>query len=363
MTDAETRSFLVEHLREFCVRVFQHFDVPMEDAQLAADVLMVSDLRGIDSHGVARLKSYYGLLKDGRMNPRPKITIVRESASTATVDGDNGLGLIVGPKANQIAMNKADQAGSGWVAVHGSNHYGIAGYYVLKALERDQIGFAMTNTTRMVAPLWGAERMLGTNPIAVAFPGYEEPPIVIDMATTAAAFGKVEMALRKNETIPAGWAIGGDGRITTDPAEMAQHGALLPLGSVREQGGHKGYCLAAMIDLLSGPLAGANWGPFTPPFTLQHAVPERTVGKGLGHFFGALKIEAFTDPDEFKRQVDDWVRTMRSTKPAPDTNGPLIPGDPEREAETIRRTAGIPLVAAVVNDLRDVSQETGIPFD
>lgn len=363
MPDVETRLFPSEKLCEFACRVFESFGVPNEEARLAAEILELSDLRGIDSHGIARLASYYGLLREGRINPRPKISVVRETPSTATVDGDNGLGLVVGPPANRIAMDKAEAVGSGWVAVRNSNHYGIAGYYVLEALRRDQIGLAMTNTTRITAPLWGAERMLGTNPIAIAFPGCEEPPVVIDMATTAAAFGKMEMAVRKGEPVPRGWAIDKEGRPTTDPQAMVDGGAMLPLGSERETGGHKGYCLAAMVDLLCGPLSGANWGPFTPSFVLSMPDPDRRVGIGLGHFFGALSIAAFIEPDELKRSVDEWIRTFRKTRPAPGTGGPLIPGDPEREAELIRRQQGIPLVQPVIEDLRTISKETGIPFD
>ncbi len=359
MTQVETHNYPVERLTEFCVRVFQYYGVPADEAQQAAHVLALGDLRGIDSHGIARLQSYCSMLSAGRINPKPNITILRETASTATVDGDNGLGLVVGPKANRIAMDKADDVGTGWVAVHGSNHYGISGYYVLEALQREQIGLALTNSTRIVAPLWGAERMLGTNPIAIAFLGCDEPPIVIDMASSAAAFGKLEMAVRKNQPIPDGWAIDIDGISTNNPNGMIDGGAMLPLGSDRERGGHKGYCLGAMIDILCGPLSGANWGPFTHPFTLGHPEPARQVGIGLGHFFGAMRVDAFTDPDEFKRQVDDWIRTFRATKPAPGTNGPLIPGDPER----IRSTKGIPLVQAVTDDLREISKQTGIAFD
>ena len=288
---------------------------------------------------------------------------MRETPGTATVDGDNGLGLVVGPWANRLSMDKAEAVGTGWVAVRGSNHFGIAGYYVIEALDRDQLGWAMTNTTRIVAPLWGAERMLGTNPIAIAFPGFEEPPIVIDMASPAAAFGKIEMAMRRGETIPRGWAIDSAGQPTTDPHGMADGGAMLPLGSTREGGGHKGYCLGALIDILSGVLSGANWGPFTPIFTTDFEDPLRTVGIGLGHLFGAMRIDAFIDPDEFKRQIDDWIRTFRNTKPAAGTDGPIIPGDPEREAEAERKEAGIPLIAAVLEDLRQGSRMTGVPFD
>jgi L-2-hydroxycarboxylate dehydrogenase (NAD+) len=360
---AETRVFPIERLSEFCARVFVHFGVSKTEAAQAAEVLAAADLRGIDSHGVARLHSYFDLLSEGLINPKPKIKVVRSTLSTATVDGDNGLGLVVGPQANQIAMDMAEKAGSGWVSIRNTNHYGIAGYYVLKALERDLIGWAMTNSTKMVAPLWGAERMLGTNPIAIAFPGKEEPPIVLDMATCAAAYGKVEMARRRGEPIPEGWAIDNRGRVTKNPDDIIAGGALLPLGSDRERGGHKGYGLAIMVDVLSSVLSGANWGPFTPPFALRQEIPKRSVGKGIGHFFGAMRIDGFIEADEFKRQVDDYIRTFRATKPAPGTKGPLIPGDPEREAEKTRRKNGVPLILPVIEELQDISAKTGIPFE
>jgi LDH2 family malate/lactate/ureidoglycolate dehydrogenase len=262
-------------------------------------------------------------------------------------------------------MDLAEKAGSGWVSVCNTNHFGIAGYYVLKALERNLIGWAMTNSTKLVAPLWGAERMLGTNPIAIGFPGKQEPPIVIDMATSAAAYGKVEMARRKGNPIPSGWAINSDGVVSTKPEDMIEGGALLPLGSDREHGGHKGYCLAVMVDMLSCVLSGANWGPFAPPFTLRQEIeiPTRSVGKGIGHFFGAMRIDGFIEPEAFKRQVDEYIRVFRATKPAPGTSGPIIPGDPERQSERIRREKGVPLIPAVIEELHDISAKTGIPFD
>jgi LDH2 family malate/lactate/ureidoglycolate dehydrogenase len=363
MAEVETRTYPAQYLSEFCAKVFATFVIPEGDARLAADVLAVSDLRGIDSHGVARMYHYVEQLASGRINPRPNIHIIRETPSTATVDGDMGLGLVVGPKANAIAMDRADKVGTGWVAVCNTNHYGIAGYYVLEALKRDQIGWSMTNTSSVVAPLWGAQRRLGTNPLAIAFPGLEEPPVVIDMATTSAAYGRIEMALRRGMPIPQGWIIDVDGNPSTDPSQILAGGAMLPLGSDRDRGGHKGYCLAAMIDILCGPLSGASWGAFAPAFTVKQPGPERTVGRGIGHFFGAMRIDAFIDVNEFKRQIDDWIRTMRSTKAAPGTSGPLIPGDPEREAERVRRVQGIPLVMPVVEELRAVSRQTGVAFD
>ncbi len=362
MSEVATTAFPIEVLQRFAARVFMHHGVPEADAATAAEVLAASDLRGIDSHGVARLWCYHDMLRAGRINPRPTPRIVRESPSTATVDGDNGLGLVVGPWANRVAIQKAREVGSGWVSVCNTNHYGIAGYYVLEAVRAGQIGWSMTNTTKLVAPLWGAERMLGTNPIAIAFPGGEEPPIVVDLATCAAAYGKVEIARRHGKPIPDGWAIDSHGYGTTDPDTMVNGGALLPLGGDREHGGHKGYALALAVDVLSCVLSGANWGPFAPPFTLQQQIPARSVGKGIGHFFGAMRIDAFIDPDEFARQIDDYVRTLRATKPAPGTDGPLIPGDPERAAERERRVTGIPLVAPVVADLQRVARETGVPL-
>jgi len=362
MAEVEATVFPVATLREFSTRVFLHLGVPRNDANQAADVLACADLRGIDSHGIARLHSYYDMLSLGRINPRPQIKVVCSTLSTATVDGDNGLGLVVGPQANRIAMDMAEKSGSGWVSVRNTNHFGIAGYYVLQALERDLIGWAMTNSSKMVTPLWGAERMLGTNPIAICFPAREEPPIVVDMATCAAAYGKIEMARRRGESVPHGWGIGSDGHATTNPDDIVAGGALLPLGSDRDRGGHKGYALAMMVDILSSVLSGANWGPFAPSFAVNNEKPLRSVGKGIGHFFGAIRIDGFIELDSFKNQVDDYIRVIRATKPAPGTDGPLIPGDPERQAEQWRRKNGIPVILPIVEDLRDISAKTGIPL-
>ena len=356
-------TYPIERLREFATRVFAGCDVPKEDAATAADVLVTADTWGIDSHGVARLPAYFEMLRRGLINPRPQIKTVRDCPATAVVDGDNGLGLVVGPRANELALAKAEANGSGWVSVRHSNHFGIAGYYPLKALERDLIGWAMTNTPALVSPLWGAERMLGTNPLAIAFPGKHEPPVVIDMSTSGVSYGVVEMALRNNRTLPEGLLIDSDGRASTQPSDFVNGGALLPLGGDRISGGHKGYCLAAMIDLLCGVLSGANWGPFIPAFPHFLKQPERSVGKGLGHLFGAFRIDAFMEPDEFKTAVDEWRRVFRATKPAPQTEGVHIPGDPERAAEARRLKEGVPLGRTIIKELRAVSAQSGVPFD
>src|SRR2546430_7538590 len=292
----DATSYAAEALHEFAARLFGRAGAPAADARLAADVLLAADLRGIDSHGVARLRGYYEALASGAMNPTPEVRVVRETPSTATVDGDRGMGLVVGPRANELAMAKAAAAGSGWVAVRNTNHFGIAGYYVLRALERDLIGWAMTNSSALVTPLHGVGRMLGTNPIAIAFPGREEPPIVIDLATSAVAFGKIEIARRRGLPIPEGWAIDTAGMPATDPQAVYDGGTLLPAGSTRELGGHKGYALGMMVDVLSAALSGANWGPFAPAFAIEQT-PPGSDGAGTRHFFGALRLDGFIQPD------------------------------------------------------------------
>jgi len=358
----KTTLYPIKDLRDFCVQVFVKCGVPEDDAMLAADVLATADLWGIDSHGVARLRSYYEMLERELINPRPQIKIVRELPATATIDGDNGLGLVVGPRANELAMEKAETTGAGWVSVCNSNHFGIAGYYTWAAMSRDLIGWAMTNTAALVSPLWGAERMLGTNPISVAFPAQDEPPVVVDFATSAISFGAAETAIRNGETLPEGLMIDSEGHPTTLPSDVVEGGALLPLGLDRICGGHKGYCLSSMIDILCGVLSGANWGPFVPPYPYYLKQPSRSVGKGWGHLFGAMKIEGFMAVDEFKERMDEWVSTFRGAVPASGTEGPLIPGDPERKSEASRKDEGVPLTEAVVGDLRYLAARTETPF-
>ncbi len=352
--------FSAASLREFTIAVFGHFNVPHNDAVLAADVLAYSDEHGIDSHGIARLKTYYDLLKAKRINPNPEISILREKASVATVDGDNGLGLVVGPKCMEIAMNKAKEFGSGCISVRNTNHYGAAGYYPVMALKHDLIGLSMTNTTKGVAPFSGAEKMLGTNPVAIAFPGFKEPPVLIDFASSTVSYGKIEIAKRKGEKVPAGWCIDKNGNDTNNPADMIEGGALLPLGSDANGSGHKGYCLASMVDILSAVLSGANWGPFATPFAIHVSPSEKELGKGIGHFFGAFDIEGFRDKTDFKKEIDDWIRTMRGTKPNPGADKVLIPGDPERIAYQKRIVEGIPVDKEVVASLQMIADETGI---
>jgi LDH2 family malate/lactate/ureidoglycolate dehydrogenase len=342
-------------LKAFACEIFSKIGCSDTDATLAAEVLLSADRRGIDSHGIARLSGYVRLWEAGRLNPKPNIKVVHETPSTAVVDGDRGLGLVVAPRAMEIAMSKAAAAGSGWVSVKNSNHFGIAGYHAMMALRSDMIGMAMTNASPLVAPTFSLDRLLGTNPIAVAVPAGEEPPFVADMATTTAANGKLEILQRKGEQAPLGWIQDRKGRPSTNPHELKNGGALVPLGSDYEHGSHKGYCLGAVVDIFSAVLSGANYGPWVPPFVAFLAPPDDPVGEGIGHFLGAVRVDAFRPADEFKKNMDNWIRRFRSSTPAEGHARVMIPGDPEREMEAHREQHGIPVNPKVVEDLRQLS--------
>jgi L-2-hydroxycarboxylate dehydrogenase (NAD+) len=349
-------------LLDFTISIFLRIGCPEKDAHTAALTLLSADLRGIDSHGVARLIGYVRLHEAGRANPKPNVRVIHETPSTAVVDGDSGLGLVVAPYAMQVAIEKAEKVGTGWVSVQNSNHFGIAGYHALQAVKRDMIGVAMTNASALVAPTFSVERLLGTNPMCFAIPAGEEPPFVADLATTTAANGKLEILQRKSEEAPLGWIQDKDGNPSIDPHALKTGGALLPLGGDRDHGSHKGYALGAVVDILSAVLSGANYGPWVPPFPAYVPMPTGMPGKGIGHFLGAMRVDAFRPADEFKQHMDNWIRRFRSAKPAPGHEKVLIPGDPEREMEAERLAAGIPLLATVVDDLKALGAKLGVAF-
>jgi len=354
--------FSYDYLKRFTKSVFLKFGLSQDDAELASDVLLAADLRGIDSHGVARLKNYVRLLEIGRANPAPSMKIERETPSTATLDADNALGLVSAPKAMAIAIEKAKTAGTGWVAVNHTNHFGIAAFHSMIALKQDMIGISMTNASPLVAPTFSKDRMLGTNPISVAMPTGSQPPLVIDMATTTATNGKLEIYQRKNDPVPFGWVQDQDGKIVTDPRAVEKKGALLPLGSDYQHGSYKGYCLGSMVDILSAVLSGANYGPWAPPFVTFLNPSDQPVGKGIGHFLGAMRVDAFRPAEEFKNHMDNWIRAFRNARTIEGQERVIIPGDPEREMEAVRRKDGIPLLMPVVRDLKEVGLKAGIDF-
>ena len=331
-----------------------------DHAELATDVLIRSDLRGIDSHGVARLSGYVRLWEKNRINASPDIKIVHETPTTATVDGDAGLGLVVAPFAMKVAIEKAEKYGSGWVSVKNSNHFGIAGYHALMAVEKDMIGISMTNASPLVAPTYANERLLGTNPMCYAFPAGKYPPVIVDMATSAAANGKLEIAQRANKPIPEGWVQDKNGENSIDPNELKGGGSLLPLGSDKDHGSHKGYGLSATVDILSAVLSGANYGPWVPPFVAFLEPSANPVGEGLGHFLGAMRVDGFRPAEEFKNHLDNWVERFKNAETIDPDKKVIIPGEPEHEFEQERKLSGIPLIDVVVKDLNELAEKLGI---
>lgn len=356
----QTEIYSYERLFRFTIAIFEKIGCPAPQAQEAANVLLLADLRGIDSHGVARLSGYVRLWEAQRVNANPQLKILHETPSTAVVDGDSGLGLVVAPFAMRIAIEKAKQAGTGWVSVQNSNHFGIAAAHALLALEHDMIGIAMTNASPLVAPTFSKSKMLGTNPICFTAPADKQPPFVMDMATTTAANGKLEILQRKNKVTPTGWVQDAEGNATTDAGILKKGGALLPLGGDKDHGSHKGYALGAMVDVFSALLSGANYAPWVPPFPAYVSMPEKQPGKGIGHFLGAMRIDAFRPADVFKKEMDNWIEGFRNAAPLEGHEKVIIPGDPEREAANERTSNGIPLLQSVVEDLKNLGTKLNV---
>ncbi|TVR40310.1 MAG: Ldh family oxidoreductase [Bacteroidia bacterium] len=350
----------IAELKSLAVSLLERCGVPAVDAGKTADVLVAAELRDIPSHGMLRLYDYIRMLQSGRINPVAKPFIVHESPSTLTLDGDNGLGPVVSELAMHYAIEKAHKAGTAWVAVRNSNHFGIAGYYAMQALSHNMIGLCMCNANPLVAPTFSALGMLGTNPLAVAIPARKEPPFVADFATAAIARGKVDLLQKQGLPIREGFVQNPDGSPSNDPGILTKGGAILPLGSTREYGSHKGYCMASVIDIFSALLSGANFGPFVPPSVDWLPVKDNLPGKGTGHFFGAMRINAFCPEDVFLEGMDHWITTMRNAKPAKGAERVIIPGDPEREAAEKNKNKGVPLKDKVKEQLRELCKELDV---
>jgi L-2-hydroxycarboxylate dehydrogenase (NAD+) len=352
--------FSYQQIFDITNTVFQKMGCSAAHADTATKALLSADVRGIDSHGVARLSGYVRLWEVKRINTAPNIKVIHETPSTAVVDGDSGLGLVIAPFAMQIAIEKAKQVGTGWVSVQNSNHFGIAAHHAMMALQYDMMGIAMTNASPLVAPTFSIDKMLGTNPICVAAPAGNEPAFVADLATTTAANGKLEILQRKNLQTPDGWVQDKEGNPSNDPHALKTGGALLPLGGDREHGSHKGYALGAVVDIFSALLSGANYAPWVPPFPAYVPMPAQQPGKGIGHFLGAMRVDAFRPADEFKKSMDHWIQGFRNAKTIPGEEKVLVPGDPEREYEAERMKNGIPLLDVVVEDLNNLSKKLSL---
>jgi L-2-hydroxycarboxylate dehydrogenase (NAD+) len=353
----ETFLYRVDDLKDYVRRFFSALNVPEMDAHIAADVLVSADQRGINSHGVIRLHSYYGdrLLK-GKIDPTSPIKVIQESAATLALDGGNGLGQVVGYRAMSRCIELAEKAGLAITTVRNSNHFGIAGYYAMMALPEDMIGMCLTNSQPLVAATYGIPPLLGTNPIAVAVPAGEERPFVLDMATSIVSIGCITVHDKAGLPIPTGWGINARGELTPHPAEVLQGGALLPLGGPAELRGYKGYGLALLVDLLSGVLSGAAYGT-----GVGH--PSHPNNADVGHFFAALKIENFRPVDQFKADMDDYIRALKASPKLPGQERIYIPGEKEFEQAECCQVDGVPLLAEIVAALKAAGEAAGVPFD
>ena len=351
---SELQRFSAGGLSDFVDQALQRMDVPPDDARVTAKMLVEADLMGIESHGVAHLMvhpSYALGFRQGLVNPRPNIRVVHETPSTALVDGDGGLGPVVGYRAMSIAIEKAKDCGTGMVAVTNSRHYGAAGCYALMAVPHDMIGLSTTNSPPFVAPTFGRGRMLGTNPIAVAVPVARGHPFLLDMATSAAAHGKFEMARKEGKPIPPSWGADEEGNPSTDMTRIMTTGWLLPLGSTPEAASYKGYDLAMVVDILSGVLPGLGYSLHID--YIKHIV---------GHFFGAMRIDGFRPPEEFKAMMSEMLDTFRSTPTVAGEERVLVAGQREFEAREERLAKGIPLHPPVVGMLQRLAEEVGVPM-
>lgn len=349
------------HLTDYVTTLFVHMGCPYDDARAVAEVLVAAELRGISSHGVARVHDYYMLRAAGRVNVTPNIQLVYQSPSTATVDGDNSFGPVVARRSMELAIEKARNAGTGWVAVRRSNHFGISAFYSMMALENDMVGIVLTNTPPQVAPVFGTAKMLGTNPISVAIPALRNPPLVFDFATAPLEPSFLARLAQEGKRVPLGLVQDALGNPTDDPSTVERGGAILPLGGSPERGSHKGFCISALVDIFSSFFSGASFATFVPPEVAHLPMLVSAVGQGVGHFFGAMRIDAFRAAAEFKGAVDEWIDTFRNAKGIDGSSGVLIPDEKQRIELAVRSKSGIPLSDEVIKSVNRVAASLDCP--
>ena len=337
-----------ENLQKLMYEVLKKCDLSEQDAEVAAEVLIQADLRGIDTHGAIRLPIYVKRLQLGLVSPRPVIKFVRETDTTAIVDGDFGLGHVTSYKAMKIAIEKASRHGLAAVGVRNSHHNGAAAYYAQMALEHDMIGFSCTNSPPLMPAPGGADKVVGNNPFAIAVPAGKELPLVLDMACSLVAQGKVMLAMKKGEPIPQGWATDNKGIPTADAAAGLK-GFLLPAG------GYKGYCMAIIVDALAGVLTGAAFGK-----GVTSIYGDLINKQNAGHFFMAIKVSNFMEPDIFKGLIDSYIREIKSTPLTSGTDEVFMPGEKEYRTKATRSAEGINMAAAVVDDLLKMAADVGV---
>jgi LDH2 family malate/lactate/ureidoglycolate dehydrogenase len=350
----ETNPYVVigeESLKSFCTQILKLLGVPPEHAAAIAGNLVDADLQGVASHGVVRLPIYVQRLRAGVVNPSPNVRIAHHTTTTAVIDGDNGMGQWVAMRAMQLAIDKAQSGTCAFVSVRNSNHFGAAGYYARMAVAHDMIGLSFTiGGINHMTPWGGAEAILGNNPFSIAFPAGEERPVVLDMACSTAARGKILVAAKDNSPIPDDWAIGPDGEATTDPVE-ALKGFMLPIG------GPKGYSLTLAIGLLSTMLSGAAFGS-----EVTNMYEDLEHSQNIGHLFGVLPIICFESIEIYKRRMDKAIREVRNTPRARGVERIYLPGEREELLREQYRRSGIPIKKAVWSELQEVGNQLGVRF-
>ena len=347
-----------DELEAYMIQVFIAAGVPEADAAVCADVLIESDKRGIDSHGIGRLKPIYiDRIREGIINPVTKIDVLREGPTTAVLDGNNGMGQVVSKYAMSLAIEKAKKFGMGMVAVRNSNHYGIAGYYATMATQEGMIGITGTNARPSIAPTFGIENMLGTNPLVFGMPTDEDFPFVLDCATSITQRGKIEVYQRLGKDLPLGWVIGENGEARTDTeavlADLVTGGAALtPLGGIGEElGGYKGYGYATVVEILSAALQSGAYLKALSGVSEGEKKPYQ-----LGHFFIAINVEAFTELDQFKKITGDILRALRDSQKAPGHDRIYTAGEKEYLAFIERQVSGVPVNEALEKDIKKLAE-------
>ncbi|HNW89530.1 MAG TPA: Ldh family oxidoreductase [Bacteroidales bacterium] len=350
-------------MERFMADVLVKSGVPEDDAKICAEVLITADKFGIDSHGFNRLKPiYYDRIKDGILNPVTQFEIVRESPATAVVDGHNGMGHVIAKRSMQIAIDKAKKYGMGMVAVRNSTHYGIAGYYALMAAKENMIGVTGTNARPSIAPTFGVENMLGTNPLTFAMPTDEDFPFMLDCATSVSQRGKIELYARKGKDLPKGWVIDDNGESKTNAAEVlddliAGKAALAPLGGIGEDtAGYKGYGYATVVEILSAALQSGSYLKM-----LLGMKDGKKIPYPLGHFFIAMDISAFTDPEDFKHITGEILRELRASRKMPGQERIFTAGEKEYLVWLDRKDKGVPINESLQKDIIKLMEELKIP--
>jgi len=355
----EILRFKKEDLLSYVVNYMSKLGVPEEDAKIVGDVLLSADIRGVDSHGLIRITSYYGnRLRNKLINPLTPTKIISETETTALIDGGNGCGQVASYKSMNIAIEKAKKSNVGIVTVKHSDHYGIAAYYAMMALKEDMIGVSMTNSQPLVAPTYGKSAVLGTNPISVAVPSYKEYPYVLDMATSTVPIGRVKVYEKEGRKLPLGWAIDSDGNITDDPkkCQSGYIGALMPLGGSDIMRGYKGYGLALLVDIFCGVLSGGS-------NLTEIGFPHEQREADVGHFFMAININAFRPVIDFKKQMDHVIKMLKDAPKAPGHDRIYIAGEKEFDNEKYNLEHGVPIIAPVIEDLKKDGEKMGVPFN